>query len=242
VLQVEATGLGGSRAGGPAGRDGGAGAVWLREEPDRPRRAAPLSRERIVAAAVALLDEHGIDGLTMRRLAQHLAVTSTALYWHVRTKDDVLDLAVDQIFGEVPLPDTGDWREDVRELTRGWRAVMLRHPWTPSLIGRPMLGPNVLARTEHLQAALSRGGLTGLQLAVVTRLLANYVIGAALTEATWRQSKNPDTRAAARQHITANRTAYPTLIASGHLDEDRWNDDDLFECGLEAVLAAPRQG
>jgi AcrR family transcriptional regulator len=205
-----------------------------------PRRA-PLTRERIVDAATSLLDEHGTDGLTMRRLAQRLAVTSTALYWHVKTKEDVLDLAVDQIFGEVPLPDAGDdWRDDVRTLTREWRAVMLRHPWTTSLIGRPMLGPNVLARTEFLQAALVRGGFIGVQLAAATRMLANYVIGAALTEATWHQSEDPETRAAARRHVAASPSAYPTLVASGHLDE-RWNDDELFERGLDAMLTAPRE-
>lgn len=201
----------------------------------------PLTRDRIVDAAIVLLDEHGIDGLTMRRLAQRLAVTSTALYWHVKTKDDVLDLAVDQIFGEVQLPDVGDnWRDDVRELTCKWRAVMLRHAWAPSLIGRPMLGPNVLARTEFLQAALVRGGFSGIQLAVVTRMLANYVIGAALTEATWHQSEDAETRAEARRHIAASRTAYPSLIASGHLDDERWSDDELFERGLDAILTTPR--
>lgn len=235
--------LGAPSAGEQGGRRSGAGAVWLRgEQSDRPRRAMPLTRERIVDAAAALLDEHGIDGLTMRRLAQRLAVTSTALYWHVETKDDVLDLAVDQIFGEVQLPDVGDdWRDDVRRLTREWRAVMLRHPWAPSLIGRPMLGPNVLARTEFLQAALVRGGFSGIQLAVVTRMLANYVIGAALTEATWHQSEDAQPRAAARQHIAASPTAYPTLIASGHLDHERWNDDELFERGLDAILTTPRE-
>lgn len=235
---MEASELGGSNAEGRVGRhDSGAGAVWLREESDRPRRGAPLTRERIVEAAVALLDEHGIDGLTMRRLAQHLTVTPTALYWHVKTKDDVLDLAVDQIFGEVLLPPAADdWRDDVRALACRWRAIMLRHPWAPSLIGRPMLGPNVLARTEFLQAALVRGGFTGMELAVTTRIVANYVIGAALTEATWRQSEDPEARTEARRHLAAKHVAYPTLIASGHLDDERWSDDDLFERGLDAIL------
>ncbi|MFC7546596.1 TetR/AcrR family transcriptional regulator C-terminal domain-containing protein [Plantactinospora sp. GCM10030261] len=215
------------------------GTVWLRPDPDRARRAAPLTRERIVEAAVALLDDHGADGLTMRNLAQRLTVTPTALYWHVRTRDDVLDLAVDEIFGEVRLPAAdGDWRDDVRTLARRWRATMLRHPWAPGLVGRPMLGPNVLTRTEFLQAALVRGGFTGAHLAVVTRLVANYVIGAALTEATWRQASGPQA-GAARRHITADPTAYPTLVASGHLDDARWNDDDLFARGIDTILATP---
>jgi AcrR family transcriptional regulator len=216
------------------------GTVWLRDSPRPPR--VPLTRPRIVAAAVALLDEQGADGLTMRRLAEGLEVTSTALYWHVKTKDDVLDLAVDEVFGEVDLPTPGpDWRADVSTLTANWRAVMLRHPWAPSLVGRPMLGPNVLARTEFLQSSLARGGFVGVQLAVVTRLVANYVIGAALTEATWRGTQDPRARAAARDLIAANAAAYPTLIASGHLDDERWNDDDLFDRGIAAILATPRE-
>jgi hypothetical protein len=112
---------------------------------------------------------------------------------------------------------------------------MLAHPWAPGLVGRPLLGPNVLARTEFLQAALVRGGLTGARLTVLTRLLANYVIGAALTEATWRRSADPAARVEARRLIVANRAAYPTLDASGHLDEDL-DDDTLFERGLDAIL------
>jgi AcrR family transcriptional regulator len=186
---------------------------------------------------VALLDQEGVEGLTMRRLAQGLGVTATALYWHVTTKEDVLDLAVDEIFGDVRLPDaTDDWRADLRELVLGWRAAMLRHPWAAQLVGRPMLGPNVLTRTEFLQAALVRGGLDDGVRQVATHLLANFVIGAAATTATWRQSAS--SRGLARRHIT---DAYPTLVASGHLDEDRWNDDDLFERGLDLLLnALPR--
>jgi AcrR family transcriptional regulator len=216
----------------------GPGSVWLREQPARPR-PAPLSRERIVAAAVTLLDEDGADGLTMRRLAQRLDVTPTALYWHVKTKDDVLDLALDRVFGDVPLPPTtADWRADARVLIRHWRTAMLRHPWAPSLIGRPMLGPNVLTRTEFLQAALTRGGLSELQLAVTTRLLANYVIGAALTEATWRRTADPQAQREARRHVTADPAAYPTLNASGHLDAERWDVDVLFDRGLDVILTA----
>lgn len=74
-------------------------------------------------------------------------------------------------------------------------------------------------------------------------MLANYVIGASLTEATWRRSADPQARAAARDHITAQADAYPTLDASGHLDDTRWNDDLLFEEGLDGILlAAARTG
>lgn len=173
----------------------------------------------------------------MRSLATALDVTATALYWHVNTKEDVLDLAFDHIFGEVTLPAPTEWQDDVRYLMKAWRAVLLRHPWAPAWIGRPVLGPNVLARTEFLQSALSRGGLTDLHLAVTTHLLANHVIGAALTEATFRRTSHPGLQLDARHHITADPTAFPTLNASGHLDANRWNNDELFEHGLDAILA-----
>src|SRR5437868_1043016 len=141
-----------------------AGDIWLRQPRGR-REAPPLSRERIVAEAIALLDEEGADRLTMRRLAERLGTGSTTLYWHLDTKDDVLDLALDRVFAEAEVPPaTDDWRTDVTAMVDRWRAVMLRHRWTATLMGRPMLGPNVLTRTEFLHAALQRAGLTGASL------------------------------------------------------------------------------
>ncbi|WP_433346660.1 TetR/AcrR family transcriptional regulator [Micromonospora sp. CA-111912] len=208
--------------------------VWL-----RPRRTSrtgpPLSRERIVAEAVALLDAEGVEGLTMRRLAQRLDAGPTTLYWHVSAKEDVVDLALDQIFGEVRLPaDAGDWADDVRALLTGWRAAMVRHPWSAALIGRPLLGPNVLTRTEHLQAALRRGGLVEPHLGAATHALANYVIGAALTHATWQQLDDPEARHAAREHLAGQRDTYPTLVEHGHLDDRDW--DETFDHGLTYLL------
>src|SRR5689334_22262851 len=136
--------------------------VWLREQ--RPRRGQPLTRERIVDAAVTLLDGDGGQALTCRRLTERPGVTPTALYCHA---------------------DTRDGRGDLRALVHGWRAAMLRQPWAPALIGRPVLGPNVRERTAYLESALGRGGQ---DVPVVTRLIANFAIGAALTDATWRRS------------------------------------------------------
>jgi AcrR family transcriptional regulator len=225
----------GSRS--PSADAGNGDVLWLRAGTERPpRRAAPLTQERIVAAAIAELDAHGAERLTMRRLAQRLAVTSTALYWHVSTKEDLLDLAVDHVVGGVPIPEPGpDPRAAVRTLLLGWRAAMLAHPWSPSLLGRPLLGPNVLARTEFLQAMLTRAGLSGIDLASGTRLLASFVIGAAMVDATWRRLDDPAVLDKARAHITGLRELYPTLNTSGFVD-GAWSDDDHFRVGLERVL------
>jgi AcrR family transcriptional regulator len=209
----------------------GVGGVWLRAE--RTQRTSPaLTRDRITAAAVTLLDADGVAGLTMRRLAERLDTGPASLYWHVSTKDDVVDLALDAIFAEVPLPERPhpDWRHEIRELVGAWRATMLRHPWSAALLGRPLLGPQVLARTEHLQAVLQRAGLVEPDLTAATHAVANYVIGSALTQSTWRGLDDPAARQAARDRLAP----YPTLTASGHLD-DR-DPDDMFGRGLAYLL------
>lgn len=208
--------------------------VWLREE--RPRREAPpLNRERIVAAAVALLDAEGAGRLTMRRLAERLDTGSTTLYWHVSTKDDVLELALDAIFGDVPAPSPGpDWRADVTALVSGWRDAMLRHPWSAAVLGgRPLLGPNVLARTDFLYAALERATPGGGSPAAAAYAVANYTIGSALMQV-GAQGGGPDARRAAGEHLDRNRDRYPSLAAHGHLPDDGW--DAAFAQGLAYVL------
>jgi AcrR family transcriptional regulator len=211
-----------------------AGEVWLREP--KPRRDA-LTRTRITAAAVELLDALDAVALTMRKLAERLDVAPPTLYWHVKTKDEVLDLALDAIFAEVTIPDrTEDWRADARTLVLRWRATMLRHPWSPALVGRPMLGPNVLARTEFLQSTLARAGLTGQALAAATHGLANLTIGSALTESTWRTEQRIS-QTAAQAHIDRNGNAemYPTLAANAHLST--LDDDALFALAVDCFLA-----
>ncbi|XRQ15941.1 TetR/AcrR family transcriptional regulator [Actinomadura welshii] len=209
--------------------------VWLRQ--NRPRREAPpLTRERIIAEAVALLDEEGAGRLTMRRLGERLDTGATTLYWHVRTKDDVLELALDAIFGDVAIPaGETDWRADVIALMSGWRAAMLRHPWSATILGgRPLLGPEVLARTDFLYGALASAGLTGPRLAGAAYAIANYVIGSALMEIGARRDDEPAAEKAAGEHLARNRDRYPHLAAHGHLSGDEW--DAAFLQGLEYIL------
>ncbi|WP_034484148.1 TetR/AcrR family transcriptional regulator [Actinomadura oligospora] len=219
-------------------RRGRAGDIWLKRPGGR-REAPPLSRERIVAGAVALLDEEGVGRLTMRRLAERLGTGSTTLYWHVDTKDDVLDLALDTVFAEAEVPDvSGDWAADVTAMVTRWRAVMLRHPWTATLMGRPMLGPNVLARTEFLHATLRRAGLTGAPLTAAAYGLSHFVVGAAISQASWRGSDESSTRDAADQILAADRDSYPTLAEHGHPSDNDW--DAAFRRGLDYLIRGIR--
>ncbi|WP_283133971.1 TetR/AcrR family transcriptional regulator C-terminal domain-containing protein [Rhizohabitans arisaemae] len=208
--------------------------VWFRATATQ-RGAPPLSRDRIVAEAVALLDEEGVGRLTMRRLAERLGTGSTTLYWHVKTKDDVLDLALDTIFDEVRVPaGGGDWQEDVRALLRGWLQALLNHPWSTTLLSRPLMGPNVLTRSEFLHATLAAAGFAGQRLTGTAYALSNYVIGSAMMQATWQAGDEEEVREAAKRHLHAQRDRYPTLATHDPLVGDEWKD--AFELGLDYLL------
>ncbi|MFI9644064.1 TetR/AcrR family transcriptional regulator [Micromonospora sp. NPDC051925] len=131
------------------------------EQAERLRRT-PLSRERILRAAVALADGAGIESLSMRNLAQDLGVVPMALYKHVANKDELLDGMIDVVVGEIdPLvPDVG-WKQAIRQRILSARQVLRRHPWAPLAIeSRTMATPAVLAYLDSMIGTLRAGGLS----------------------------------------------------------------------------------
>ncbi len=136
---------------------------WQRA-PDRSarRRREPISRDAIVAAALDLLDREGLTALSMRRLADELGTGAASLYWHVGSKDGLLDLVFDEVIGEgkVPDPDPDRWQDQLKQVARDQRAASLRHPWLVRVsIGRIPMGPNALRYSERILAILRAGGL-----------------------------------------------------------------------------------
>jgi AcrR family transcriptional regulator len=132
--------------------------------PDRPRRRRrePISREAIVAAAIQLLDREGLAALSMRRLGDELGAGAASLYWHVGSKDGLLDLVFDELIGEeqIPDPDPPRWQEQLKDIARAQRRVSLRHPYLVRIsIGRIPMGPNALRFSERVLAILRAGGL-----------------------------------------------------------------------------------
>jgi AcrR family transcriptional regulator len=118
-------------------------------------RREPLSRERVLRAAIALADESGIAALTMRRLGQQLGVEAMSLYNHVANKDAVLDGIVDLVLGDIDVPPSGtDWRSAMRRRSISAHEVLLAHPWAAVLImSRFNIGPGM---TRYLDATLGR--------------------------------------------------------------------------------------
>jgi TetR/AcrR family tetracycline transcriptional repressor len=136
---------------------------WQRA-PERParRRRDPISRDAIVTAAIQLLDREGLAALSMRKLADELGAGAASLYWHVGSKDGLLDLVMDAVIGEgkIPDPEPDRWQEQIKQVARDQRAGILRHPWVVRVsIGRIPMGPNALRYSERILAILRAGGL-----------------------------------------------------------------------------------
>ncbi len=201
------------------------GAVWFRDA-DTARPAPGLTRAGIVTAAVALLDQRGEAGLSLRRLAKTLDVHATSLYWHVATRDDLLDLALDEVFGELDLPHehTADWADDIATYMHDLRGLLLRHPWATALASsRPLLGPNALARSEFVYTALASAGFIGTDLSAAAAAITNLVIGATAAETAWQHQQQDTARAAVGEHLQTHAERYPTLAAHIPVLDEDWD-------------------
>jgi AcrR family transcriptional regulator len=149
------------------------------------RRRDPISRDAIVATAIRLLDAEGLDALSMRRIADELGTGAASLYWHVGSKDALLDLIFDEIIGEVsiPAPEPDRWRDQIKGVARAQRAVSLRHPYVVRIsIGRIPMGPNALRYSEQVLAILRAGGVPPRLAVQGSHLLISTVNGFTLDE------------------------------------------------------------
>jgi AcrR family transcriptional regulator len=137
---------------------------WQRLPPERGKRQRrdPITRAAIVGKALELLDRDGLDALSMRRVAEELGTGAASLYWHVGSKDGLLDLVLDEIIGEqdVPDPEPERWAEQLKEVAHDLRRTILRHRDVVRLsIGRIPMGPNALRFSERMLAVLREGGV-----------------------------------------------------------------------------------
>src|SRR5438309_7553744 len=147
---------------------------------------SPLGRERVLLAAVALADEHGIASLSMRRLGDVLGVEAMSLYNHVANKDELLDGMVDLVFSEIDLPVGGtDWKTAMRERAQSARQALGRHPWVIVLMStRTSPGPATLRHHDAVIGTLRAAGFSVTLAAHTFSALDSYIYGFALQEAT----------------------------------------------------------
>ena len=160
-------------------------------------RRSPLTRQRVLEAAVEVADRDGIDALSMRRLGQELGVEAMSLYTHVRSKDDLLDGMVDVVVGQIPIRRRrGDWKSELRRLVLDSRGVMLRHRWAPAIIEtRVSPGPAGLRHFDTVMGILREGGLSLELTHHGLHLMGSRLFG--FTQDLFDDSSQPDPDAAA---------------------------------------------
>jgi len=228
---------------------------WQRHPPERTRRRGrePITREAVVETALRLLDRDGLDKLSMRRLADELDTGPASLYWHVGSKDGLLELLFDRVIGEVemPTPEPDRWREQLKEVAREGRAIILRHRDIVRIsVGRIPMGPNALRVSEGILAILRTGGVPDALAVTAHHLLFVIVNGFTLDETAdlGVEVEGPlDEQAAdaARDYVTALPVEqFPNLVAvSSHfgLADNDQNFElllDLFVEGLAQRVQA----
>ncbi|BAJ28125.1 MULTISPECIES: TetR/AcrR family transcriptional regulator [Kitasatospora] len=208
-----------------------------------PPPARTVTRERIADAALLVLEREGLTGLSMRKVAAEIGVQAASLYWHVRNKEELLDLLNDAIIADAELPPrTGDWRHQYLEYGRRYRALLLAKRDAAKVVaGRLAPGPHILAVLEDQLDRLRGAGFTDADAAMASYLLSAYVQGFVLQE----QSPLSATEAAGAGRGQAAREAgdtfralapdtYPNLVALA----DDLTDPDMntrFEFGLQRL-------
>ncbi|MER5931165.1 TetR/AcrR family transcriptional regulator C-terminal domain-containing protein [Streptomyces sp. NPDC002054] len=142
-----------------------------------------LTREQIVRTAVELLDAEGLEGLNMRSLGKRLGTAATAVYWHVKNKDNLVILASDEVWNEVGLPDldTVDWRTAAISMATDLYAMIARHPWlVMAFASQPLYGPNKARHDDHSLAVYEKAGFVGAEADQATAVVFMFVLGSTL--------------------------------------------------------------
>jgi len=208
--------------------------------PDRTAtRRRPLSRDRVLRAAIRLADEGGLEAVSMRKLGQSLRVEAMSLYKHVANKDDILDGIADLVMGdfEVPSGDV-DWKTAIRRGAISAHQVLLRHPWASSLIeSRLNAGP---ARLRYLDAVIGVLSAAGFTMPLVMRAimaLDSYAYGFVLQELAWPfdVENAPEVAATFAQGLPAGEYLHLVAIAEMAATAPHGVPVD-FEFGLDLIL------
>ena len=213
----------------------------VRHDDAAPAPRVPLTRERVLGAAVALADQDGVRSLSMRKLAQELGVEAMSLYHHVAGKDDILDGMIDVVFGEIDLP-TGeaDWKAAMRRRAISAREALRRHPWATGLMeSRPTPGPANLRHHDAVLGILRNAGFSVPLAAHAYALLDSHIYGFALQESSL-PFHTPEETAEVAQSIMESFPAgdFPHLteIAVEHVLQPGYDFGDEFEYGLDLIL------
>jgi AcrR family transcriptional regulator len=205
------------------------------------RARIPLTRERVLHAAVALADESGSESLSMRKLGEAVGVEAMSLYHHVANKDDLLDGMIDVVFGEIDLPSSGaGWKTVMRQRAISARRVLSRHGWAIGFMeSRSSPGPATLRHHDAVIGCLRDAGFSIELAAHAFSVLDSYIYGFALQERSLPFS-TPEETAELAQDILAGFPAdtYPHLaeLTTQHVLRPGYDHGNEFEFGLDLIL------
>ena len=204
------------------------------------KRRAPLTRERVLGAAIALADKGGIESLTMRKLGQELGVEAMSLYNHVANKDDIIDGVVDLVFSEIALPSGGaDWKTAMRTRAISAHEALLRHPWATSLMqSRTKPGPSTLRHHDLVLGSLRGAGFTLINAAHAISVIDGYVYGFALQQINIPLQSSEQVAEVGEKMMRQLAGEYPHLaeMITEHAMQPGYDYSEEFEFGLDLIL------
>lgn len=220
-----------------------------RTEPSEVR--VPLSRERVLDAAIKLADTGGMGAVTMRKLAQELGVEAMSLYYHVANKDQVLDGMVEQIVGEInsavkaldPASNGEDWKRAMRRRILAAREILLQHPWAPGVIEtRTSMSPAMVRYFDSLLGLFRQGGFSYDLAHHAMHALGSRALG--FTQELFEPDDAETTDTDMTEMFEAMADQFPHMVGMmteiSHDDPDStigWCDDQTeFEFGLDLLL------
>jgi AcrR family transcriptional regulator len=236
----------GKRSGAGSGlplTDGGSRSLWFDPPSDDQDRRPKLTRQRVVAEALAVIAQDGAQALTMRNLATRLGVVPGALYHHVGNKQQLQDLVLDGVLAEVDftVDPSLPWTEQLKVLAHRLRQVLERHPGIASILKtRDPLGPHSLALAEALLAPLRAAGFGDREAGLAFFLLVDYTVGFAVSSPRTSVNEQRVRDAAIRTQLheffrSLPPDRFPALVALG---EHVWldNRDERFTAGLDVLV------
>lgn len=216
------------------------------ERPARPPRRRSLNKQAIVDAALRIVDAEGLDAMTMRRVGQELDTGGASLYAHVANKEELIELVVDRVIGELEIPDAPDadrWQEQVKQCVRAMRATLAAHnDIARACLARIPLGPNALRGTEALIGVMRAGHLPDQVVAYAVDQLALYATATAYEESIYANvAAGPEDVTRFVEQMRAYFEALPTdrfpnLVALAAPLTAGSDGDERFEFGLDLLV------
>lgn len=206
---------------------------------------APLTREQVVEAALRLMDDEGLEAVSMRRVAREVGVEAMSLYHHVRDKEDLLDGVVERVMGEFEFPPVEpgeDWMSYGREIARGWRRMLRRHPNVMTLFAhrhKPMRSIDSMRPMEVALRALRETGLSVEDSVRAFQVIGGYIMGYVMMEHGRMFTPGDDDVDAATLVAQLPADELPALAAALPYMAD-CDVDDQFDFGLDLMLEGIR--